>query len=943
MKKIIFSILLVLSIINPIKAAEVDEDAIIEQNRLYALEQINDQMSEHEKAMFFGIYVQEGNGYKSSSTGNNQQDYDSVFVEHASVCAGFNQAYQFLNSSAGISCEYLASNLGNHAWNICNLDDEWTYFDSTKSGKEPARLNFATRFKSKTDIKNSTVSSMVNFNDAYFKSNNFLTTPTNLPEGVTSNVSISSYSQTFYVSGYKYYLMGQSSSSGWTNALYKENILSGSKEKLTDVLYDVNDTGLVKENNLLYYVGTDKSLNSIDITNNKITKLKSLSGTSGIINVFIRDGYIYYSVYDSSSKLTSETSYKKLTTWSEIKTYDVSGENYNLTYIESPNNVVIVKAVSKNNGDISGNLVIPDTINNKPVVGIGNYAFRRTNLTGNIILPKKLLYIGDDAFAYSEKLSGNISFPTTLKSIGSGAFLNVPITGELNIPDNVSYIGVNSFNETSISSLKLSKNLKYLSRGAFSWSRELKGILEIPDDVEYIGQSAFSYYNQLSAVIVGKNVKEIAKNAFLNSKNLEEIIILSENVEQMDLKDVSQTIYIPKNSQTENYAKENNIPYEELTQKVVFEETELSGNVGDTINLNYTVTPKYYFDKNLDWSSTNDLVATVKDGEVRLVGKGDVTIKVKSVTGNIATCHITVKDIKLSLNHTKYQLNSSSDKLTLIASVEKEKYDNVKWSSSDDEVASVKDGVVTPKKGGLVYIKATSDKYGSSECLIYVCLPITLSDGSKKYYGDINGDGIFDSNDTNMILNIFKYGASADDILIADFDGDGNITTSDAAEFNNYMKYFTPGEYKHIDSVKLSKDNLTLKINGNDNLVATINPIDTTDSDKLTWKSSNKLVAEVDENGRVRGLNNGTSEITVTTSNGKSAKCLVTVGTGINEYIKGDLDESGDISVIDAVEALYYSIGKREVTSHKLLIGDFDNDKEITVIDAIEILKLLIK
>lgn len=47
-----------------------------------------------------------------------------------------------------------------------------------------------------------------------------------------------------------------------------------------------------------------------------------------------------------------------------------------------------------------------------------------------------------------------------------------------------------------------------------------------------------------------------------------------------------------------------------------------------------------------------------------------------------------------------------------------------------------------------------------------------------------------------------------------------------------------------------------------------------------SWTSSNPSVAQVGDNGSVFGLSSGTSTITVTTSNGKTASCLVTVESG---------------------------------------------------------------
>ena len=60
-------------------------------------------------------------------------------------------------------------------------------------------------------------------------------------------------------------------------------------------------------------------------------------------------------------------------------------------------------------------------------------------------------------------------------------------------------------------------------------------------------------------------------------------------------------------------------------------------------------------------------------------------------------------------------------------------------------------------------------------------------------------------------------------------------------------------------------------------LQATINPSDATDDKTLTWKSEDENIAKVDGNGKVRGVGTGTTNFTVSTSNGKSATCKVTV------------------------------------------------------------------
>ena len=60
--------------------------------------------------------------------------------------------------------------------------------------------------------------------------------------------------------------------------------------------------------------------------------------------------------------------------------------------------------------------------------------------------------------------------------------------------------------------------------------------------------------------------------------------------------------------------------------------------------------------------------------------------------------------------------------------------------------------------------------------------------------------------------------------------------------------------------------------------ILTVQPFDNTDI--LTWSSSNKEVADVDENGVVTAHSKGTAKITVMSGSGKRAVCTFTVGLG---------------------------------------------------------------
>ena len=74
----------------------------------------------------------------------------------------------------------------------------------------------------------------------------------------------------------------------------------------------------------------------------------------------------------------------------------------------------------------------------------------------------------------------------------------------------------------------------------------------------------------------------------------------------------------------------------------------------------------------------------------------------------------------------------------------------------------------------------------------------------------------------------------------------------------------------------MNKTELKLHVNESEKLIAAFVPDNATDK-ALTWSSSDEKVAIVDENGLVTAKGLGTAEITVTTEDGKTAVCKVTV------------------------------------------------------------------
>ena len=97
-----------------------------------------------------------------------------------------------------------------------------------------------------------------------------------------------------------------------------------------------------------------------------------------------------------------------------------------------------------------------------------------------------------------------------------------------------------------------------------------------------------------------------------------------------------------------------------------------------------------------------------------------------------------------------------------------------------------------------------------------------------------------------------------------------------------------------VTKVTLNKSELALEVGGAEKLSATIEPGDATDK-SISWKSSDESVAVVDKNGVVTALKAGTTTVTVTTADGKTATCKVTVSAKSTESSEVGDDGCGSV------------------------------------------------
>ncbi len=169
---------------------------------------------------------------------------------------------------------------------------------------------------------------------------------------------------------------------------------------------------------------------------------------------------------------------------------------------------------------------------------------------------------------------------------------------------------------------------------------------------------------------------------------------------------------------------------------IAFKNKEESLAPGETLKLSYTISPERTTEKDVEFSSDDEDVATVSsDGVVTALKEGTATITVKTVDGSLTDeCEVTVESSAIPVSSVTYkggrtQLSLElTETYQLVAIVNPDNATNkeVEWRSSDSSVATVdQNGLVKPVSPGVTAIRAIAkDGSGkSASCAVTVMAP----------------------------------------------------------------------------------------------------------------------------------------------------------------------------------------------------------------------------
>ena len=440
-----------------------------------------------------------------------------------------------------------------------------------------------------------------------------------------------------------------------------------------------------------------------------------------------------------------------------------------------------------------------------------------------------------------------------ITAIGDEVFLDCQKLTEAEIADSVTTIGYESFYCCyALTDIVLPENLTNIGEEAFAECYSLKNVT-IPRGLLTIGNDAFNGCDALTDVYYGGTETEWSG-----------ITIVASGNEALTGATIHYTVFVTG---------------------VSLAPAKKELRVGESVTLTATVAPENATNKKVSWTSSAPAVATVTDGVVTAVGEGESTITVTTEDGGkTATCKVTVKGfavtgVSIAPETLSLKVGESG---TLTVTVTPANADNkkVSWTSSAPAVATVADGTVTAVAEGETTITVTTeDGAKTASCKVTVA-KAEAPEEPVMVEGPLGPDKPDLSRYTASGNEIAAKSINLKKTVFKDVKGikKFNVTAGDTTAVK--IKGSTLTVFKDatvtIEAVdkkkeKIAEKTITVVAPAIDTAPATeINRRGTLDLNKYilstvapsAWKSSNKKVASVSDNGLLLMKKSGTVKIT---------------------------------------------------------------------------------
>ncbi len=606
-----------------------------------------------------------------------------------------------------------------------------------------------------------------------------------------------------------------------------------------------------------------------------------------------------------------------------------------LTSISVPNTVKTIGQSAFKDCIALESIVLPDSI-----LGMGYAAFSGCASLKTVNIPAGLTRLTNAVFSGCSSLE-SIEIPSTITELGDSVFSGCVSLKDITLPNSITEIGKETFQYcSSLENITLPEDLKEIPIGLFRYCDSLKQV-HVPNGVTNIEGYAFADCQSLESVSLPNTIVSggLAVGIFSNSPKVE--------------------VSVPAGSVAYNYMANlgNSVKYKVLdSDRINLDKSEMTLNMGDEYTYN-ALFSNYNLISNTDltWSSSNpEIVSVDVNGKITALEEGDSVIRAEHANGLVGESNVKVEDIhiplqSITLSYTEASIQKNQT-LALRAMISPNNTTDSKaltWTSSDVNVATVSaTGVVSARTPGKVTISARSETGIVATCEVEVTS--SIENVSLNLTAIVLDEGA----EQNLRASINPIDTTDDKTLtwsssnesVASVDSEGNVraiskgyaTIAVVATNGKRAECTITVNEKALDipiiSLQLNKTELNLIEGDEEALSASINPSDTTDDKTLTWESSDVNVATVDDSGKVIAIAPGQVTITVTSSNGKTAQCVVNVEMEEIEITSVTLNKETLLLRGTSSEQLIATINPSDTTSDKTLTWT-SSDEKVAIVD----------
>lgn len=301
------------------------------------------------------------------------------------------------------------------------------------------------------------------------------------------------------------------------------------------------------------------------------------------------------------------------------------------------------------------------------------------------------------------------------------------------------------------------------------------------------------------------------------------------------------------------------------------------------------------------------------------------------------------------LQETTISLNTG-ESVTLVADVypENATNKNVTWISTDENLATVEDGLVTALADGEVQIIVTTEDGGFTDmCTVTITTEeikttgITLSASELSMFTDSEPFRLIatvepENSTEPVIWSMSEEGIiSLSDGVITPIIPGSVVVSATSGDFVALCSVTVADAIIQVESVTINTSEVNVE-EGSESIVltATVLPEDATDK-TVTWASSDDTVATIDENGLLTIVGIGVANITASAGDVVSEPCIVTVSQRVISVDSVSLNEETLELLLDSEPITLVATVLPENASNKNVTWNSDNEEVVTVSEGI--------